>query len=91
MFFGLTNAFVTFMNLMNTICKDCLEVFTLVFMDDSLMFSKNEDERKEHFENMFDVLKRHKLYTKRTNCQFFCTQIEYIRHVLFDEGVLVDP
>ena len=78
------------MNLMNTICKDCLEVFTLVFMDDSLMFS-NEDERKEHLKNMFDVLKRHKLYTKRTKCQFFCTQIEYIRHVLFDRGVLVDP
>ena len=91
MSFGLTNAPATFMSLMNTIFREYLGVFTLVFMDDILVFSKNEEEHKEHLEKVFDVLRRHKLYAKRSKCQFFCTQIEYLGHVLSDEGVSVDP
>ena len=60
-------------------------------MDNILIFSKNEEEHKEHLENMFDVLRRHKLYAKRSKCQFFGTQIEYLGHVLSGEGVSVDP
>ena len=53
--FGLTNAPTTFMNLMNTTFKEYLEVFTRVFMYDILVFSKNEDEYKEHLGKMFNV------------------------------------
>ena len=36
---------------------------------------------------MFDVLRRHKLYAKRSKCQF----LRNLGHVLSDEGVSVDP
>ena len=47
--FGLTNAPATFMNLMNTTFRDNMGVFTLVFMDGILVFSKNK-KHKGHFE-----------------------------------------
>ena len=62
--FGLTNAPAIFMNFMNIMFRIYVEVFTLVFVDDILVFSKNEDGHKEHFEKVFDVLRKHKLYIK---------------------------
>ena len=52
---------------------------------------KNKKEHKEHLEKVFDVLRRHKLYTKRNKCKKIHIQIEYLGHVLSNIGVLVDP
>ena len=48
-----------------------LGVFTVVFMDDILVFCKNDEEHKEHLEKVYDVLRKHKLCAKRNKCQFF--------------------
>ena len=47
--FGLTNAPAVFMNLMNSILRKYLDKFVQVFLDDILIYSKNE---KEHEENL---------------------------------------
>nr|GEU89973.1 putative reverse transcriptase domain-containing protein [Tanacetum cinerariifolium] len=52
--FGLTNAHAVFMDLMNRVCSPYLDKFVIVFIDDILIYSKNEKEHKEH-------LKREKL------------------------------
>lgn len=40
---------------------------------------------------MFDVLKIHGLYAIISKCQFVCTYFEYLGHVLYNEGISVDP
>ncbi|KAA0033145.1 DNA/RNA polymerases superfamily protein [Cucumis melo var. makuwa] len=48
MSFRLTNAPAKFMDLMNKVCKDFLDTFVIVFIDDILIYSKTEAEHEVH-------------------------------------------
>jgi hypothetical protein len=48
MSFGLTNAPAYFMYLMNKVFMEYLDKFVIVFIDDILVYSRSEEEHKEH-------------------------------------------
>ena len=57
--FGLTNAPATFMCLMNSVFSRYLDKFVLVFLDDILVYSKNEEEHGEHLRLTLQLLREH--------------------------------
>nr|GEU38862.1 putative reverse transcriptase domain-containing protein [Tanacetum cinerariifolium] len=59
--FGLTNAPAVFMDLMNWVCKPYLDKFIIVFIDDILIYSKDEKEHEEHLKAILELLKEEKL------------------------------
>jgi hypothetical protein len=64
MSFGLTNAPTYFIYLMNKVFMEYLDKFVVVFTDDILMFSKNEEEHDEHLHLVLQKLRENQLYTK---------------------------
>nr|GFA58777.1 putative reverse transcriptase domain-containing protein [Tanacetum cinerariifolium] len=56
--FGLTNAPAVFMDLMNRVCKPFLDNFVIVFIDDILIYSKDEKEHEEHLKAILELLKK---------------------------------
>jgi hypothetical protein len=89
--FGLTNAPTTFMCLMNNIFSQYLDKFVLVFIDDILVYSKTKEEHKEHLRIVLKTLRKHKLYAKFDKCDFYQKKIQYLGHVISEEGIAVDP
>ena len=59
MSFGLTNAPAYFMNMMNKVFMEFLDKFVIVFIDDILVYSKNEEEHKEHLHLVLWKLREH--------------------------------
>ena len=62
MSFGLTNAPVAFMILMNDTFKPYLDLFVIVFIDDILVYSKSKKEHEEHLRIVLEMLRERKLY-----------------------------
>ena len=89
--FGLTNALATFMCLMNNVFSRYLDKFVLVFLDDILIYSKNEEEHEEHLRLTLQLLREHHLYAKLSKCDFYIDRIHYLGHIISDEGISVDP
>ena len=76
--FGLKNAPATFMCLMNNVFSKYLDKFVLVFLDDTLVCYKNEEEHEEHLRMTLQVLREHKLYEKLSKCDFYRDRIQYL-------------
>jgi hypothetical protein len=70
MSFGLTNAPAHFMYLMNSIFMPKLDKFVMVFIDDILIYSKNEEEHAQHLQVILQRLRDHQLYAKFSKCAF---------------------
>ena len=88
--FGLTNAPATFMHLMQDIFRPLLDKFVIVFLDDVLIFSKNEEEHEQHVKEVLEILRKHKLYAKASKCEFFKKKISFLGHVVSGEGVSME-
>ena len=91
MSFGLTNAPAAFMDLMNRVFKKYLDKFMIVFIDDILIYSKTEAEHAEHLRIALEILRKEKLYTKFSKCEFWKKEVQFLGHVISIDGIRVDP
>jgi hypothetical protein len=89
--FELTNVPTVFMSLMNGVFRKYLDRFVQVFLDDILIYSKNEREHEEHLRIVLSFLKEKKLYGKLSKCSFFQKEIHYLGHIISGEGISLDP
>ena len=79
------------MRLMHGIFHPFLDNFVLIFIDDILIYSKNQEENKDHLRIVLEMLRKHQLYAKFSKCDFFKTKIRYLGHVISEKGIVVDP
>ena len=89
--FSVTNAPGVFMEYMNRIFHAYLDKFVVVFIDDILIYSKNEEEHAEHLKIVLQVLKEKKLYAKLSKCEFWLSEISFLGHIISRSGIAVDP
>ncbi|KRH93153.1 putative LTR retrotransposon, partial [Pseudoloma neurophilia] len=68
---GLCNAPATFQRLMDSIFPRDKFEFVLPYLDDLIVFSKNEADHKKHLKLVFEAIKKANIVLKESKCQFF--------------------
>jgi hypothetical protein len=89
--FGLSNAPVVFICLMNGIFREYLDQFVIIFLDDIIIYSKSEEEHEKHLRMVLQVLREHQLYAKLRKCSFYQKKIHYLGHIISKDGIAIDP
>jgi hypothetical protein len=82
MLFGLTNAPAYFMY---------LDKFVVVFIDDILIYSQNEQEHEEHLRKVLQRLRDCQLYAMLCKCEFWISEVLFLGYIINQDGLVVDP
>ena len=61
-----------------------------MFLDDILIYPKNEVEHEENLRLVLQVLRENRLYAKLINCDFYQNKVQYLVHVISKEGIVVN-
>ena len=68
-----------------------LNSFVIVFIDDTLVYSKDEGEHMDHLRVVLQVLKKSQIFAKFRKCEFWLMSVAFLGHIISSEGVEVDP
>ena len=79
--FGLKNAPAVFQRCMEEVLRDCFD-YSAPYIDDILVFSKDEVEHGEHLRRVLGALSDHGLSIRLSKCEFGKTQLEYLGHLV---------
>ena len=81
----------TFKKLMELVFAYLAYEMTLVYLDNVIVFGRNFDEPLKQLELVFQRLAENGLKIKARKCNFFQKRVSFLRHILYESGVEVDP
>ena len=79
--FGLAQVPAYFQQLISMVLQDC-SGFSMAYLDDIIIFSKNEVDHIKHIETIFQKLKAAGLKLKKSKCDFFKSEMHYLGHLI---------
>ena len=88
MLYGLCNAPATFQHLMQNCLGELNLSFTMVYLDDVIMYSEMPEDHLTQLQAIFDCFTHHGLKLKPSKCHFFKEEILYLGHEISAKGML---
>ena len=88
--FGLVSAPGYFSRVINEALIDVIGINVLVYMDDILVFSKDEKTHLERLEQVLQALAKVNLKIKINKCEFFTDSVNFLGYKLTREGMALD-
>ena len=68
-----------------------IDDFVMVYLDDTLIFSRTWEEIVKHVKQVLDVLVREKLNLNMSKCEFGKTYLVYLCYIIGVGGLIIDP
>jgi hypothetical protein len=78
------------MYLMNKVFMEYLDKFVVVFIDDILVYSRNEEEHEKYLRLVLQKLRENQLYAKFSKCGFWLREVLFLGHGITGGGIAVD-
>jgi hypothetical protein len=76
---------------MNKVFMEYLVKFVVVFIDNIVIFAKNEEEHDEHLRLVLQKLRENQIYAKLNKCEFWLNEVSFLGHIISEGGISVDP
>jgi hypothetical protein len=89
--FGLTNAPATFQRMISNVLREYLDIFAVVYLDDILIFSDNEEEHKEHVHKVLTALQEANLLAEPRKSHFHAKEVRFLGHVIRPGEIAMEP
>ena len=78
------------MDLMNRVLKQYLDFFVIVFIDDILIYFRNEEEHASHSIIFLHTLKDRKVFAKFSKLEICLQSAAFLGYIESRKGILVD-
>ena len=85
--YRLCNAPAMFQHLMQNCLGELNLTYTLIYLDDVIVYSKTEEEHLVHLHAVLERFMEHGLKLKPSKCNFFRTEISYLGHKVSTAGM----
>src|SRR5260221_5508324 len=89
--FSLTNAPAVFQQFINEVLGNLLDVCTVGYIDDILIYSDSIDQHRDHIQEVLRRLQEAGLYANPKKCNFHTDTVEYLGFILTPTGLHMDP
>jgi hypothetical protein len=87
--FGLTNAPASFQDMMNHILKDLLDKGVVVYINNILIYVKNEEIQDELVKEVLDRLAKNDLVISPEKCVWGVKEVEFLEYILTPQGMRI--
>ncbi len=82
MSFELANASATFQSYINFALRKFLDVFVVIYLNDILIYSQNEEKHTNHVRFVLKRFRKYKLFAKLSKCDFDLKEVDYLRFIV---------
>jgi hypothetical protein len=89
--FGLKTAPATFQRMINNVLCGLTGTRCLVFLDDIVIYARSLQEHDHKLREVFGRIRKYNLKLQPEKCDFLRTEVQYLEHVITEEGVRPDP
>ncbi|SLM34776.1 Reverse transcriptase domain [Lasallia pustulata] len=89
--FGLTNAPATFQAFIDKAFGEFLDITCVVYLDNILIFSKDESDHEEHVQQVLAALRCYDIHLKISKCSFNTMEVDFLGFRINTEGIFMDP
>ena len=87
--FELINASVTFQSYIHEILCKYLDIFMIIFLNNILIYFKNENKHEQHVCTVLEAFLKTELYMKLSKCQFFMKRVFFVKFIIINEKVKI--
>ena len=90
MLFKLINAFTTFQTYINNVLREHLNMFVIIYLNNILIYSKNEKDYKKHIRQIQNTLKKVNLKIVSEKSKFYQTEIEFLEYIIINYRIKIN-
>lgn len=88
--FGFTNTPACFQHFVNDIFRDIMDIYVVIYLDDILIFSKNEVEHEKHVREVLRRLREHQLFANPKKCDWHVKEVNFLGFYISENGIRMD-